>query len=302
LVTTEAPTIAEAYALARKRVGRFLDITHTQLILVSDQIAQGGLRDNLDYLIRVENLQHIAYLCTTRGPTTAILQARPRLSGGLAFYLLEILTREGNRTPQILPVYLWEAFAILNEPGQDLTLPIFAFNKQLASQVEIEGTALFRGDRMVGSLTGEDTRFLSLLMNQEVTFDLAVPHNSGKLVMRIERAWARNRLTGAQGANPTPAIDVKARLVIEQMIGVPLWLPTEKRAVEAKTAESLAREAERVLGLMQAVGSDPIGFGRHYYNAYGGRVDMTKWGVRYRQVRFLVRARTTLQRTNFLSR
>ncbi|WP_312694615.1 Ger(x)C family spore germination protein, partial [Caproiciproducens sp.] len=78
----------------------------------------------------------------------------------VAFEIKKILQEDQNDVGTIENVPLFRAFSILESPGRSIVLPAFHNTKNNDKKaVEANGEAVFKGDKMIGYLSQEDSKY-----------------------------------------------------------------------------------------------------------------------------------------------
>lgn len=209
VVTAQGRTIHEALTMMNTGVERSINLSHIAAILFSDRSAKLGLLQYLRTLTRYRQFRRTLYMFVAEGSLGDVfLKDHPVLEMS-ATRLIEDLHDSSVRTGFAPSVELHQFLGKIESPNCDPVLPILAYNPQVGKEkkkeagspedlrkasisstsgtinraggnpVECVGTALFRGDRMVGELTGEQTRFLQLLNATSNRITLSVPEPRG---------------------------------------------------------------------------------------------------------------------------
>lgn len=145
-----------------QRVGRFVTWTHLQTVVVSADYARNGVRDALDFLMRLPQVRETARVLVSDGPAADLIAIG-----------VEGEIQPGTGLRQIMTSALREGFApwteivdfagILAEPGLDPVTPVV---RPGARTVTVGGAAVFRDDRLVGLLDEAETRGLMAVIGK----------------------------------------------------------------------------------------------------------------------------------------
>ncbi|MCY0877014.1 MAG: Ger(x)C family spore germination protein [Firmicutes bacterium] len=208
VVTASGRTLHEAIGLMNTGVERTINLSHIAGVIFGEHAARLGLLSYVRPLVRFREFRRTLYLFVADGSVgDVILKDKPVLETSVT-RVIEDLHQTSERTGYAPSVQMHEFLGNLETPNEDPVLPILSYNKQVGSEsqksagspkhlktdnvagaspgtinraggnpVECVGTAVFRGDRMVGRLDGEETRYLQLLNghSQRMVVILAAP-------------------------------------------------------------------------------------------------------------------------------
>lgn len=276
VLTTQGTTLGEAIQSAAEETPRQIFFGEVQAVVFGHTLAQQGLGRVLDDLSRLPQMRPAILVFAATGSARQVLEAAG---------LLEPLPHNAflglERQPiaaAVEGVRLSDLQDYLTEPGIDPALPLVGVDcaraaagpsqpavlscpSGAAPQIQEVGTALFQGDRMVGSLTGSASEPLRWLMSRRVGSDVAV-HYAGDLVwVRIEQVSHRLRVLDGPGG-----LTVSLRLFVEAVLrGIepqgPVATEGLLRLWQTDLAANLRTQLERTLRSTMAAQVDPLGIG-----------------------------------------
>ncbi len=165
-------------------------------------------------------------------------------------------------------MHLYDVDNILLGEGWDLTLPCLKKSGQKNPSVEVNGTAVFRGDKYIGALDDEQTQNFMFLMNVMQNGILLVGGNSDEkdmaLLVRKSQVSLTPQISGEK-------INMKVGMKMECSFDEENSEKNHLLNLGAKKVESLAgstlqkRIRELVRQVQTEFGSDIFGFGRKIY-------------------------------------
>ncbi len=134
--------------------------------------------------------------------------------------------------------------------------------------VEFAGTALFRGDKMIGMLTTEETRTLSMLLDEFISAFTVIqdPLEQAKFV-NIDLHLGRSPKIETKLNNGQPTITIS--LLLEgEITSIPSGIHYEETAyrtlLEEHVNQILRRRVENLIALTQELRCDPAGISMHF--------------------------------------
>ena len=261
-------TLEEAILKFSIRSPRHIYLAHNRIIMFEEDLAKEGISQVVDFLIRSRDIRLRNYVLVVKGHEPDLLTSSPEFEDTLAgelFSILETSIGEGDYYyPSDLNII---AQGILTN-GQDPWAPfIETFSAAQASvrstsqSVIIRGTALFKGDRLVGYLDAEETQRFLLLKGLSNTGIYNIERNGRKLSYRYEQAKVKRRLTVEDG-RINVHFDIKLKGLLEE-----IHFYTNLSEAEMESLEKvLSAKAEAVLletvNRCKELESDVLGIGR----------------------------------------
>lgn len=291
VVGVRAPSVIEARERMAALSPRLPFWAHVRVAVIGEALARRGLRPLLDALARDREFRLTPWIVVARGvPGYRLLELPSPLESLPANSLLRLLQSEQFRTAFAQPVRLREFLIDLMEPGVEPIAPALTFEKPvmhdpgltptrdpgLPALPTTAGTAVFRGDRLVGWLSADETRGLILLRGRSRQFSLGgpCPGGEGRAVVDMVRFTTRRRMEsrpppasdspGAGGpALPRFAVEVAAEGNLgEQGCRPPLDARRLAELQRRMSAELERQMRETLQRLHQQMRADAVGFGK----------------------------------------
>ncbi|WP_206916431.1 Ger(x)C family spore germination protein [Alicyclobacillus suci] len=185
-ITIRAHSINEAMVLASGSIERNVTFSHLSLILFGDSLAKQGILKYVQPLIRYREFRRTVPLAVAKSSAKdCISQFAPMLDTSSA-RVNDNISILANRAGTIPVCRLHEFATAMENPHQDVVAPLYDINKYVTKEAELSdqskvsyeagevertggnpvdwmGGAVFRGDKVVDYLNGEDMILLRLL-------------------------------------------------------------------------------------------------------------------------------------------
>ena len=231
--------------------GRSLYCNHTQVLIVSRETAENGMEPILEELLRGTQYPISLRMAVSKETAAETLRAKPVVSD-LHSVELEDMIREGARqclTPDMDVSSFYQQIAA---PGIEGILPFMMLEERAGEQVcSLAGTALFRGDQMIGILDEHDSRCL-MWMSGKHGGTLVTEHAVFE-VMSLDRRISADKNGGT----------LSLKLIL-------------KASDSEENREALIREAEKelrrrcmsLLTRLRQLECDAVGFGNRIYQTH----------------------------------
>lgn len=272
LIEAEGETIFDAVRNAKKRAGSKLYFGHTQVLIISQDLARSeDIGRILDWFLRDGECRETMYVAISQEKTAAdLFQLEGIDQTVISIKLQKLLYGDSKVTASTEAVELYTTFETLNSQGRDLVLP--AVHKVVNKNVptcEVNGLAVFKGERLAGFLSPQETKYFlfvidaikgglfpfSSVENERPDSTLEIHKSKTKLSLRKTEAGPRILVKSDTIAfldeYMETRVDLKEPKVIE---------------LEAIASKELQSNIEGVIKKVQTdFGSDIFGFGNFIY-------------------------------------
>ena len=241
IITFAANDIISAKNMANTVIAKQITYNLVGSIIVSEEVAKEGRFINLIYdAVKEKDIKRsIPLIVTKENASTFLIENKPKLETRFHKYL-KLILEYGNESGYI-PNSTLHTFFRITEADQNLYLGIYGTTKTtkdtgkvhdedsfLAGDFHIEGetnktqfsgSAIFKKGKMVGTLTGEETR-ISILLNNTLKLGDIIntypdPNNKDKRIStRVMKREKNNIEMNLSGVIPTINLDVPIYLEV----------------------------------------------------------------------------------------
>lgn len=333
IITITANTAVEARNLLNTSIARVPNLSHIKVIILGEDIARQGVGDFVAPLQRFREFRGSMYVVVAHESTAEdfIKKLTPRLEILPSKYIETMMlsnTENGyygrsflhdfyNRLKGGSAAPYATLVAVNPMKGKDLPTDrkragekndeYTAGNIPLVGEgaaANFAGLALFKADKMVGTLTNEECRVVSLLQgkNSPTCFlaveDPNVPKKAVNIIFRLGRK-PNTEITLQDGRF---ILDVNVLLEAE-VTSIPSAINYEmagyKEQLEDQISQVVQGEMMNMLDKTQLLGADPVGFGyqaRAMFRTFDEWRDIN-WGEAYSKAEFRVKVTTKIRRS-----
>lgn len=332
LVSIRTVNLAEARNLLNSVASRNINLSHVKGFVVSEAYARKGLNDLMSVAMRFQEFRGTMYILVVKDGTVKELLEKnsPKLEILHSKYL-ENMFSTANKSGYLLSTQIHEFYRrmksnkgspyaaliginpqnndgraegaqVKGEKSKDYTAGNIPREDQF-NPVEMLGTAIFAGDKMVGTLTGQETRMVSILQGQFgqgylVVADPMVPEKNVNVRLRLARSPKITcRFEGDKAK-------IKADVVLEgEITSLPSGVNYESgqysHLIEQQISQVIEQEMSRTLRKTQELGSDVVGFGAYTTHLYTTYDEMAKTNFEqlYPNAEITLTVKTTIRRT-----
>jgi spore germination protein KC len=167
IVSSEGITIFDAVRNAIEVEGRKLYFSHAQIVIINKDIAEESIIPVLDWITRDNEPRYtLRFLISKENSAKEILMYKPITSDILSFELGDMIVSERNLSKSV-NIEEWQLLNDLPRKGISAVLPtvdITTMNN--VPTPEISGLGIFKKDKLVGFLDGEETKTFLFINNK----------------------------------------------------------------------------------------------------------------------------------------
>jgi len=249
---------------------RKLFFPHNQLLIFGKSTAEEGIQKYIDFFIRDPEPRMNVWVLISQGTAKEILDVKSELEKVPANNISNLIEGHAAATSQIRAVKLKDLVIGLMSKTTASTIPFIKIVKDGDKKVAmISGTAVFKGDKLVGSMDKIEGRGLLWVLGNVKSGIIDVEDsNNDKVSLEIMRA--SSKIMPELNNNK---ISIKVNINEEGNIGEQtgpenLAELREVALLEEKKAEVIRREVMAAVRKAQELDSDVFGFGDAIHKKY----------------------------------
>jgi len=288
VISTIGNTVKDAEKKLDKTIPEEFDRSKTRLIIFGEELAKEGIFSTLDSIYR-----------DLRGPInadtaifTGTAQDALSIQSGEALLISDVyaeLIDSAEQSGIIKNYSVSKARPLMLAQGMDLVLPILSLDEN--DKPQVEGTALFQGDKMTGTLDIKESIVYLMLTNQvnkNLTINLQVSEkheepdkNFVNIAIRSNKQKINVETKGGQ---------IKASVEIDLNVEVDEYaedhLGQKKRidSLEKKVEQKLKEIADQTIQKMQEAQNDSLGIGEKVRAYHHSTWQNINWKEAYQDI------------------
>ena len=266
-------------------------------IIFGETLAKNGLNQALDFINRMPTFPPTAFVVIGRPTAEAIQYLKwPETD----VHDQDIRWFFSNRPNQKFGVQKWSLFRDIYDPLQDPLVPLVTPLEDNSS-MRVIGSAVFRGNRMVGELDLEETALLELMKDpqKENRITLSLGQNIHATFYAIT---GKNKIKVSY-LNNQPHYQITMRLngFLGELSGPRLPLtPKNLKQLKKQTESYLEESLLKIIKKLQTLESDPLGFGNRFRAKQPRHFSAHRWPLDYNQAEFKVKVKFFIDRIGVL--
>lgn len=318
LVTEVGSTLYDAERNVATRAPRTLVLYHSDVILLGQETARQGIGDILDYLQRQKDIRLRNWVLVGKEDARTILANMPELEQILTNEITEILTKTSPLVSESYPVDLNLFTQALLEPGWDAVAPMVrtiaspeaagSQRKQMEPRqtIVLDGLAVFRGEKMVGRLTPEETKGFLYILGKAQSGIIAASTEDGKGKLSFLQIGCNSRIKPTvQNGRMVMEVLINAEAAIGEVDGdVEVGDPRVLKELDTTFSRAVKGLAWKTLQKAQKkLKADVFGFGVSIHRRYPDywREIERDWYDIYPDLPVIIKVEGKVRRTNIIS-
>jgi spore germination protein KC len=333
LITIIAPSLAEARNLANLTLSRSLLLSHNKSFVIGEELARRGLADIVGPIKRFREYRGSMFIVVVKGSAYEFLQknkpAVERQPSRWAEDILFVARDTGYHLPVTVHYFYRRLKGVTGAPlaayaavgPEDMKdRPMGELSekertqeylpdgvpKKGANDVNMAGVAVFRGDKMVGTLTTEETRILAILLDEfpRGFITIADPLEPQKSINISIRNGRRPKID-------TAIVDGQAKISVDVLLegeitaissGINYEAAEYRQLLEQQTSVMIEEEMRKMIAKTQRLDADAADFGARLAPSFNSRKEFEqfRWDEYFPQAEVDVKVTTRLRRTGLM--
>lgn len=309
IIETDGNTIFDAVRSALNENDRKLYFSHIKVLILSSDIAKEGILPVLDWFNRdAEPRISLQILVSKEKTAGEILKLKPESSQLTSFQISQALLEATSYSAAVNQVRLFEVYNVLNsQDGTSLTLPGVETKKEGDVSIpQLAGNAVFSGDRLIGWLDKQSSKFLMFVLGKVHGGILLTGVHPNDSSVSLEIMTSKTSVKPVvSGKTITMKINVSLNVAYAEQNTRKNFLDIYPlKTFETSASETLKDGIENVIDLAQQQYSvDIFGFGSKVYQNYpkvwnGLRTD---WNKTFPTVKYEVTTNVAIRNTATLA-
>lgn len=335
IITNTAPSLAEGLNLVSSEIALQPTLAHIKVIVIGEELARKGLDKVLGPFMRYREYRGSMFVVVAKGTAKNFLEKnKPIFVISMAKYYEEILAN-GKDTGYFLGTTLHQYYARLKSKSAQPYITLVASNPKSGegeistkkvpgekidgykagdiprsggNAAEFAGTAIFNGDKMIGTLSTTETRMLSMLLGSyQNGFIVVEDPLAPPFVVNINLHLASKPKISVMLLDDRPMIQVS--IVLEGEIssissGVNYEQTKDLNLLEDQISKVYQQEMMNFCRHTQELSADVAGFGYYLRPKFGSNKEFEdyEWNEKYRQAEVNIAVKTQIRRAGLMIR
>lgn len=264
IIESRGQTIHGALRDAIKKTGNMLQGSHAKVFIVSKDIAEEGIVPVIDLIDRDVQVRNDMWILISESDTASDILRKGKEGSEITSYELAAAIANSNKIGKYMKVEIFKIISDISDRGSSAIAPMVNVDNNTESKFEVSGIAVFKGEKMVGTLNEFETMFLQILKEDNVKFVLPIELEKGNNIsleiMNIDRRINTKIKDNKVVIDMTINIDTALSELASS--GVNYILKDERDKLKKQSEKEIKISCYKVIEKLQKeYKSDAIGFG-----------------------------------------
>lgn len=266
IIESRGKTIHGALRDAIKKTGNMLQGSHAKVFIVSKDIAEEGIVPVIDLIDRDVELRNDMWILISESDTASDILRKGKEGSEIISYELAAAIANSNKIGKYMKVEIFKIISDISDRGSSAIAPMVNVNNNnnTESKFNVSGTAIFKGEKVVGTLNEFETMFFQILKEDNVKFVLPIELEKGNNIsleiMNINRSINTKIKDNKVVIDMTINIDTALSELASS--GVNYILKDERDKLKKQSEKEIKISCYKVIEKLQKeYKSDAIGFG-----------------------------------------
>lgn len=301
LLETDGDSLFDCARNAIVKTKKKLFFSHCKIVVISNQLASKGVSPLFDFLLRdSEPRINLDVLVSKESTAAVILQQKPVTDQLVSLEISDQLKQNISNLGEAPSVKLYQAYNMLADSGTSLVLPSVKVSKDKTTI--LDGTALFKKDKLIGYLNRSETKYLLFINNMiEGGLLMSSPENN-KNFITVE-IWDNKTKIQPEVRDKDVTVNIEIKMkgsLGEDETSKDYSTVTGVKKAEKSTEEQISYGVDQVIKKVQTqYDSDVFGFGSkiHQDNPETWSKLKDNWADTFRKLKYTVTAEVAIQNT-----
>ncbi|MCZ0754423.1 Ger(x)C family spore germination protein [Anoxybacillus sp. J5B_2022] len=295
-------TLADAIANLQEKLPRRLFWGHVKAIVFGEKAAEAGIRPHMDFLSRNPQMRLRSNVLVASGTAKSVLELLPPIEQSSA----EVM-RELSKSEILMNATLKDVLQMLSDDTRAAALPMVKIlpvekgKTKLETIPFINGTAIFKKDKMIGSIGDKLTRGVLWLRNEikQANITVSVKGVKGKITATIIHAHTQLIPKYEKGSWKMVVNITSQDDILLNATNFSLYNEQHIHRLEKELARATTARVEAALQKVQKeMNADILGFADAFHRKYPKEWNRVKkrWDEIFPTIEVTVKTKITIQR------
>lgn len=280
-----------------------LYFAHNEVVVIGKEVAASGIEKPLDSFLRQIEPRPTTVLLVSATTAADILDIKPQLDILPAINIAK-LTESQEFTSKSKAANLVDYTNAMLSKTTSLVIPMVSVEEKASGKtVVVRNSAVFKRDRMVGELVGNENRGLLWVTGQFKTTALNIPYQGGKVGVEIKKAEGSLDVEVKDGKVIAKAKVKNEGIVVDNETSQKVGEPSKFADLEKLENDYIRQEVMNTFKKAQGMKTDIYGLGEMIHKKYPKRwKDMEeKWDEIFPTVQMEIEVESKLTATGLIA-
>jgi len=306
-IEAEGKTIFDAIRNVLNITGKKMYWAHANTIIISQEIAKEGLSPVLDIIYRDPEIREEMYVLISTDKTAKEVLEQEILLAQSSADNIENMMNSQKSVGKAMPVRAYELIKSLQESGISIALPTIHLERNTGKKTSVlNGTAIFKSDKLVGFLDMEETRAFLYVVDKinagVITLNEDSTNQMDNISLEIFKSKTKVKPEYSD-KKLTMKIDIKPQVSIGE-IGTDVdYIKKNRDKLKKDADKNISTSVEKLIKKVQKdYGTDIFGFGKLVKANIPSvwKEDETDWDKHFKELNINVNADITIKNSGLV--
>ena len=303
-VTLEGSSVFTIIRNNKAVTGRRSQFSHTQVLLIGEELAKEQLSGILDFFYRDPEIRLGTPIMIAQGKARDFLTGKSLIENTLGSQVQKQLNFSATLAGKTINTNLMDLAFQLKSESESALLPVIAQDSKFHRNL-VHGIALVKKDKMIGKVAPDKAPYLLMLANRYRNGVVEIP--CGRESSRGETFEIIKENTTMtpkiQGDDISVAFDVQIQGSIGELSCTTIRDMADEKKYEAKLERYFKEQLESVLNNLKKQKTDAVGIGHKLYLRHPSRWKKIKpdWPERYARIPADIRVKVTITNSKIMN-
>lgn len=289
----EGRTLSDALSKMNEKLDKSLFLGYLGMILFGEEQSHAGIQEVLDMIRRDPNLQRRLYPVVTKGKSKPFLESGTEMEEIKSIFIRNML-EAGEQSEVTIPFRLHDLLVSLSSPTREA--PILNYIGLEEGKFRWLGLAVFQKDRMIGTLSPDETVPLLQLREERVGQKVLVPCPEKDGVFQFHPMNVKRKIRVSEGPSLHIHVEVEGKLT-EKTCREKEKKNEQNQMLEQQIQRYYEQQAKRLITKAQKEWKlDIFEFGRYVHAYHYPIYQSINWRQQFDQIPIDVVYRVYLRR------
>lgn len=337
VISINTIAIAEGFNLLTSLIAPAPTQYHIKVLIIGEELARQGIMDNFGAAQRFSEYRGSMFVMVIRGTAKDFLEKNKPIFDLSPSKYWEVVLASGETSGYYLPTSMHEFYTRMKSnsaqpytvlaginpksgAGKEKEIQIPGENKEKyiagdvpregGNTVEYLGTAVFNGDKMVGTLSNTETRLLAILLGK---FSHSFLSMKDPLLLDSKSRIGVALRVGSKPKVNAELVDgvavINVNVLLEgEITSIASGINYEEKSylslLEEQISQIFEEDMANFIRHTQDMNADVVGFGYYMHPCFRtfSEYDDYKWLQKYNQAQIKINVKTKLRRTGLILR
>lgn len=304
IASEKGSNLSDALSKLQSELPRKVFWGQCKVFIFGEKIAKEGIQDHLDFLLRHPQPRERALVFVSEGEAKKIIEIQTELERFSAETIRELADLRVG-----VNITLQDLNEMLISESKAATLPylkVITEKKKNSQFPKIIGSAVFKDDQMVGTLSEKETRGILWLRDEIEGYTVTIEPKGAKGSISLNPVSARANLV-PEIYNNNWRIKAKIRTegsVVQNLTNQDLSDPIFLKSVEKAYQEGIQRRVKLAIEKVQnELNADIVGFAKKFHRKYPKHWEQVenRWDEKFPEVEVVMEVEAYIRRQGYIN-